>query len=98
LAQLDYEGVSCHFCRKTSQEEGVTPDCINNKCPTGFDLLPPKALRLLKIRSLLVSLNDLHLADRICNECSVNLDDLEMLADIETMLKKIRPVKGQENG
>lgn len=91
--------MSCKGCRETSIKEKEEPACITGKCPTGFNLLPDKALRLLEIRGLLVSLHELHLAERICEEFGVDLDDLRLLAEIETLLKELNPPpKGQDNG
>lgn len=95
---MDYEGVSCKVCRETSIKEKVEPACINGMCPTSFDLLPDSALRMLEIRGLLISLNELNLAGQICEEFGVDLDDLKMLAEIETLLKELHPPKGQDNG
>lgn len=53
----------------------------------------------MEIRGLLVTLHELHLAERICEEYGVGLDDLRMLADIEALLKELQPPpKGQDNG
>jgi hypothetical protein len=49
------------------------------------------ALRLLEIRDLLVSLKELNLAEKICDEFSVDLDDLRMLSEIESLLKELNP-------
>ena len=83
-----------------SINEQVEPDCINSKCPVGFDLLPEGALRILEIRGLLNSLHELHLADRICDEFGVDLDDLRLLADLEVLLKELNPPpkKDADNG
>lgn len=85
--------MSCKSCRTISIEEDEEPACINGKCPVGFDSLPPGALRLLEIRGLLVSLHELHLGDRICDEYGVDLDDLRMLAEMEVLLKELNPTK-----
>jgi hypothetical protein len=78
----------------------VLPACIGGTCPTGHDTLPPQALRLLEIRSLLVGLHDLHLADRICDEYGVDAEDLMILAEIEELLKEHapQPKPGETNG
>jgi hypothetical protein len=73
-----------------SVKEGVEPVCIAGTCPIGFDSLTSQDLRLLEIRGLLVELHELHLADRICREYGVTLDDLKILANIEAMLKKLQ--------
>lgn len=72
------------------------PVCMEGECPIGYDRLPPRALRVLDIRRLLNRLPD-SLADRICNEYGVDLDDLKTLAEIEMLQKELHPPsKGQE--
>lgn len=64
----------------------------------GFAGLSPQALRLLEIRSLLVTLHELHLADRICTEYGVDAEDMKILAEIEELLKECAPKPGENNG
>lgn len=55
----------------------------------GFDDLPAAALRMLEIRSLLVTLEPLHLADRICAEYGVDLEDLKTLTLMEQTIREL---------
>jgi hypothetical protein len=57
-------------------------------CPTGYDSLPPMALRILEIRGLMAGLKSLPLADRICDEYGVDVEDMKILAGIEQLLEE----------
>lgn len=47
----------------------------------------------------MVSLHELRLTERVCEEYGVDLDDLKMLAEMESLLKELNPPhKGQDNG
>lgn len=72
-------------------KDGDEPVCLDGKCPVGFDLLPEEAIRILKIRGLLGSLGGLGLADKICREYEVTLEDLELLDLVETETRALRP-------
>lgn len=60
----------------------------------------PAALRIMRIRGLLVGLNAVGLADRICDVFDVGHDDLALLLEIEEVLKELNPPpsKDQDNG
>lgn len=78
--------------------QDAAPECFNGGCPVGLDNLLPSDLRILEIRGLLAGLHNFHLAERICNEYDVTRADLILLAEIEELLRELRPAKGLENG
>lgn len=86
----------CQACRTYAIEEQIEPACISGACPVGVDNLHPRDLRILEVRGLLVDLNELHLAERICEEYGVTAADLQILAHIERLLKELQP--GPDNG
>ncbi|MEA5113015.1 MAG: hypothetical protein VB050_03225 [Geobacteraceae bacterium] len=63
---------------------------MNGACVTGYDLLPDADLRMLEIRNLLIGLQELNLAERICAEYGVTARDLQLLARLEAVLRKTR--------
>lgn len=81
----------CQACRKYALEEQIEPSCISAECPIGVDNLTPPDLRILEIRGLLVDLNELHLAERICEEYGVTASDLHILAHVERLLRELNP-------
>lgn len=56
----------------------------------------PAALRIMRIRGLLVGLNALGLADRICDVFGVDHDDMTLLLDIEEVLKELNPTQTKD--
>lgn len=98
---MDYRKVSCDSCRQTAINEQIDPECLRGSCPIGFDELPPEALRMLEIKALLDSLGQVGLADRICEEFSVDVDDLRWLielAELDALNRVPDQPKGDDNG
>jgi len=90
--------VNCGACRQSYAEHAVEPPCLDGACPTGFDELPEAAVRLLELRALLVSLGELGLAGKICEEHEITKEDLTNLAFIEMTLKELRAERKADGG
>ena len=67
------------------------PTCVGGSCPVDFDQLEllNYAMRYLAIKGLLNNLSRYQLAERICEEFSVDLLDLQILSELESVLAQL---------
>ncbi len=81
--------MSCETCNEALEIDGYEPDCRTDKgCK-----VPPldeHGQRILEIRDRLVSLHELVDAGTILRLYRATKEDIEMLAIIESELKKLR--------
>lgn len=72
-------------------------DEIEPPCQAGEAcLVPPmgaEGLRIMELRGLLLSLRDLVDPGTVCRLAGADLEDLQMLARVETILKELHPEK-----
>ncbi len=90
-ASIDFPKVSCNGCATTYESEGEEPKCFDGKCDALIDLLSEESLRILNIRGILLTLNEMGLAPKVANLFDLTQDDLFTLAWIEMEMKRLRP-------
>ena len=88
---MDYPAVSCRSCTNTFNTEEIYPECVDGKCIALIDQLSEYSLRLLNIRAVVITLNEMGLAGQVAKTFNLSEEDLFDLAWIEMELKQLRP-------
>jgi hypothetical protein len=97
--RIDFPSICCKNCKDLLDIDDVKPDCFDGKCPVGFEDLTPSDLRILDARSMLMSLTELGLSDRIAREMDFDLYDLRILSAIEFEVRALLKTEtGVEDG
>lgn len=80
--------MSCENCKQLLELDGVEPDCIEGNCI--IPELHADEQRILHLRSLLASLNEIVDSGYILKLYDADIEDIEMLAFIEEELNGMR--------
>ena len=88
---MDNSKVSCRACAELFESEGNLPVCAEDRCEALIDQLSDDTRRLLNVRGILITLNEIGLGAQAAASFELSQEDMFTLAWIEMELKSLQP-------